>query len=234
MAKTKKKQESHGVDLLENPDVLASKAEEFFESKKNQNILFGVLTVVLLVVGGVMFFRYQNASKNREAQQEMFQAIYYFEADSLAKALNGDGNNYGFLDITDEYSGTKAANLAQFYIGAIYMRLSDFEGAIRNLEGFASDDYLLQARAYSLIGDAYMELDDFDNAVDYYERAAGYRPNEQFTPVYLKKLAVAQEARGNYALAAAAYGTILSDFVGSALEQEAKKHKARLEGLADQ
>ena len=169
MAKTKKKQESHGVDLLENPDVLASKAEEFFESKKNQNILFGVLTVVLLVVGGVMFFRYQNASKNREAQQEMFQAIYYFEADSLAKALNGDGNNYGFLDITDEYSGTKAANLGPIlYWGDLHEIVRFRWCRSANLEGFSSDDYLLQARAYSLIGDAYMELDDFDNAVDYY------------------------------------------------------------------
>jgi hypothetical protein len=42
----------------------------------------------------------------------MFQAVYYFEADSLDKALNGDGNNLGFLEIIDEYSVTDAANLA--------------------------------------------------------------------------------------------------------------------------
>lgn len=232
MAKTKKGQSSQGIDLIENPEALANKAEQFFENKRNQNILFGVLTVILLAVAGVMFLRYQSTSQNREAQQEMFQAIYYFEADSLTKALNGDGNNYGFLDITDEYSGTKAANLAKFYIGAIYMRLADYEGAIRNLQDFSSGDYLLQARAYALIGDAYMELDDFDNAVSYFERAADYRPNKEFTPIYLKKWAIAEEARGNYAAAASAYGSIVSDFVGSSLEQEARKHKARLEGLA--
>lgn len=232
MAKTKKKEESQGIELLENPDVLASRAEEFFNNKKNQNILYGVLAVVVLIVGGITFFRFQQTSNNQEAQQEMFQAIYYFEADSLGKALNGDGNNYGFLDIKDEYSGTKAANIASFYSGVIYLRLSDFENAIRNLNDFTSDDYLLQARAYSLTGDAYMELDDFDNAVEYYEKASAYKANKEFTPVYLKKLAIAEEERGNYAQASSAYDKIIGDFVGSKLEQEARKQKARLEGLA--
>ena len=42
----------------------------------------------------------------------MFQAVYYFEADSLDRGLNGDGNNLGFLDIIDEYGITDAANLS--------------------------------------------------------------------------------------------------------------------------
>ena len=49
----------------------------------------------------------------------MFQAVYYFEKDSLVQALNGDGNNYGFLEIIDEYSLSDAANLSKFYAGAV-------------------------------------------------------------------------------------------------------------------
>jgi hypothetical protein len=51
-------------------------------------------------------------------------------------------------------------------------------------------------------------------------------------PVYLQKLAIAQENAGNYTAAAAAYGAIIEDYFKSRLVQEAKKHKARLEGLA--
>ncbi len=232
MAKTKKKEENQGIDLLENPDALAGRAEEFFNKKKNQNILYGVLTVVILIVGGTTFFRFQQRSMNEEAQQEMFQAIYYFESDSLGAALNGDGNNYGFLDIMDEYSGTKAANIASFYAGTCYLKLGDFESAVRNLEDFVSDDYLLQARAYSLIGDAYMELDQFGDASEYYEKASDYKPNKEFTPVYLKKLAISLEEQGKLPAAAAAYDKIISDFAGSRLEQEAKKQAARLKGLS--
>lgn len=232
MAKTKKQETNSGRDLIENPDVLAGKAEEFFDSKKNQNILYGVLIGIVAIVGGFTFLRSQQSNQNEEAQQEMFQAIYYFEADSLGQALNGDGNNYGFLDILDEYSGTKAANIAAFYAGATYLKLGDYENAIRRLEDFSSDDYLLQARAYSLIGDALMELDDFDKAIRAYQKAVDYKPNKEFTPVYLQKLAIALEESGNYAGAADAYERILEDFVSSKLEQEARKQKARLRGLA--
>jgi len=37
-----------------------------------------------------------------QAQKDMFQAIRYFESDSLNLAVNGDGNNLGFLQIIDD------------------------------------------------------------------------------------------------------------------------------------
>ena len=234
MAKKKKQEESGGIDLLENPDVLASRAEEFFNKKQNQNILYGVLIAAILIVGGVTFFRFQQNSKDEEAQREMFQAIYFFESDSLGRALNGDGNNYGFLDIIEQYGGTNAGNIAKFYAGATYLKLGDFENAIRNLGDFSSDDYLLQARAYALIGDAHMELDDFDEAVRFFSKAVDYKPNEQFTPIYLQKLAIAEEERGNFSEAAKAYQRTIDEFGGSRYKQEALKQVARLNGLASE
>jgi tetratricopeptide (TPR) repeat protein len=231
MAKTKTKDTKSGVDLIDNPDELVSKTEEFFNQKKNQNIVFGFGGVVALIVVGFMAYQYYIGNRNREAQEEMFQAVYYFDSDSVGLALNGDGNNYGFLDIADFYSGTDAANLASFYIGASYMKLGDYESAIRAFEDFSSDDNLIQARAYSLIGDAYMELDEFDKGISNFNKAASYKPNKEFTPIYLTKLAVAYEASGDLNKAAETYGLIVDEYFGSTQYQEAKKHKARLEGL---
>ncbi|RED98868.1 tetratricopeptide repeat protein [Marinoscillum furvescens] len=231
MAKTTTKKEE-GIEILEDPDVLANKAEEFFNNKRNKNLVFGIGGVIAAVIAGFLIYKVYISNQNQEAQQEMFQAVYYFEADSLGKALNGDGINYGFLDIKDTYSGTEAANLASFYAGASYMKLGDYSSAIRNLEDFSSSDYLVQARAYALVGDANMELENYGAAVDAYEQAAGYKPNDQFTPIYLQKLAVAHEANGNFDAAAAAYGKIVDEFPNATLLQEAKKQKARLEGLA--
>jgi hypothetical protein len=56
----------------------------------------------------------------------MFQAVRYFESDSLNLALNGDGNNLGFLQIVEDYSGTKAGNLANYYAGVIYLKQGNF------------------------------------------------------------------------------------------------------------
>ncbi|MFY0605675.1 MAG: tetratricopeptide repeat protein [Cyclobacteriaceae bacterium] len=233
MAK-KNNQKEEGIEFLENPEILASKTEEFFNDKKNQTYVFGIGGVLLALVAVFFAYKYYITNQNKEAQEEMFQAVFYFEADSLGKALNGDGINYGFLDIISDYSGTDAANLASFYAGATYMQLGDFSSAVRYLEDFSGDDYLVQARAYALVGDANMELGDFAAAAKAYDKAASYNSNKQFSPIYLQKKGIALENDGKYAEAAKAFGTIIEKFAGSSLEQEAKKQKARLEGLAAQ
>lgn len=230
MAKGNKKDE--GIEILEDPNAIVEKANEFFENKRNRVMVFGIGGVLAAVVVAFAAYNYYITNQNNSAQEELFQAQFYFESDSLGLALNGDGNSFGFLEIIDTYSGTQAANLANFYAGASYLRLGDFDGAIRYLKEFSSDDYLVQARAYALIGDAYMEQDDFDNAVTYYKRASEYKPNESFTPTYLKKLAIAQEQNGSLADAAATYGKIANEYPRSTQIHDARKQKARLEALA--
>ncbi len=230
MAKEKKKDE--GIDVLEDPNAIVEKANEFFSSKRNKAIVFGVGGVLAAIVVAIAGYNYYITNQNNTAQEELFQAQFYFEADSLGLALNGDGNSFGFLEIIDEFPGTGAANLSRFYAGASYLRLGDFDGAVRYLKDFDSNDYLIQARAYALIGDAYMEMDDFESAIDYYERAADYKPNKSFTPIYLKKLAIAQEQNGSLSDAADTYGVIEKEYPNSAQIHDAKKQKARLQALA--
>jgi len=230
MAKEKKKDD--GIQVLEDPNAIVDKANEFFSSKRNKTLVFGVGGAIALAIVVFSGYNYYITNQNTTAQEELFQAQYYFEADSLGLALNGDGNSYGFLEIIDEFPGTKAANLSGFYAGVSYLRLGDFEGAIRHLNNFSSNDYLVQARAYALIGDAYMEQDDFDNAIEYYEKAVDYKPNKSFTPIYLKKLAIAQEQNGELENAADTYGAIEKGYPQSSLVNDAKKHKTRLQALA--
>ncbi|MEQ9402371.1 MAG: tetratricopeptide repeat protein [Cyclobacteriaceae bacterium] len=230
MAKGKKKDE--GIEILEDPNAIVEKANEFFDSKKNKAIVFSVGGVLAAIIVGISAYNYYITDKNNTAQEELFQAQFYFEADSLGLALNGDGNSYGFLDIINEYPGTKAANISNFYAGTSYLRLGDFEGAIRHLTDFSSSDYLIQARAYSLIGDAYLEQDDFEKAYEFYQKAAAYKPNEFFTPVYLKKLAIAKENGGDLNGAVQAYQKLIDQFPQATLIDDAKKHKARIEALA--
>jgi len=229
MAKEKKKGDV--IQVLEDPAAIVDKASEFFNSKRNKALVFGVGGVLAAAIVVFAGYNYYITNQNTTAQEEIFQAQYYFEKDSLGLALNGDGNSYGFLEIIDEFPGTKAANLSGFYAGVSYLKLGDFDEAIRYLNDFSSDDYLVQARAYALTGDAYMEQDDFGNAIDYYEKAVDYKPNESFTPIYLKKLAVAQEQNGAFQEAAATYGVIEKKYPQSSLVNNAKKHKARLQAL---
>jgi predicted negative regulator of RcsB-dependent stress response len=224
-------------DILENPEALQEKvigAEHWIEN--NPKIVFGVVGVILLVVGGYFGYRYYVDSQDAEAQKEMFQAVRYFEkyidsgSDSLNIAMKGDGNTLGFEDIINDYGMTKAGNLANFYAGAISLKQGKYKLGRLYLEDFSSSDLLVQARAYSLIGDSYMEENDFANAASFYNKAANYEPNKYFSPVYMMKEALAYEKLNQNDKAIKVYQKIVDEYWESSEFQNAKKYKARLEG----
>ncbi len=224
------KKVTHRNEILEDPEVLKEKligAEDWFE--KHSKLVAGIALGVALVVAGFFGFQYYKDSQNEKAQEDMFQAIYYFEADSLDQALNGDANNLGFLDIIDEYGITDAANLANYYVGAIYLKQGKFEPARLYLEDFKSNDLLVQARAYSLIGDTYMEEGNYEQAASFYKKAANYKPNKFFSPQYIMKEALAYERLNQLEKAREAYDKVITQYWDSSEYQKAVKYKARLE-----
>jgi TolA-binding protein len=79
------------------------------------------------------------------------------------------------------------------------------------------------------MGDAYMEQKDYENAAKYYDKAAGYKPNKEFTPTYLMKAALAYEKLNQNDKAKEVYQTIIEKYWESAELQNARKFKARLE-----
>ena len=228
MTKKRKKVKHH--DILEKPEALAeqiSKSEQFIE--KHQTLMLSILGAVALIVAGGFLYRYYINSQNELAQDEMFQAVYYFEQDSLDLALRGDGNRFGFLDIIEEYGSTKAGNLANFYAGASYMRKGNFSSAIPFLMDFSSDDILLQSRALSLVGDANMEAENFSEAANYYDQAASFKPNKEFTPTYLMKAALAYQLNGQTDKAIEQYDKIIDDYQNTPEYNNARKYKALIE-----
>ena len=224
------KKVEHKHELVENPQALAEKlhgAETWIE--RNPKTTIGILAGVLLLVGGYFGYQYYKENQEAEAQREMFQAVYYFEADSLDLALSGDGNNLGFLDIIEDYGITDAATLANYYAGTAFLKQGRFEVARLYLEDFTSNDLLVQARAYSLIGDTYMEEENYEEAARFYDKAANYEPNKYFSPAYLMKAALAFEKNDEEEKAIAAYDRIINEYYDSPEFQEARKFKARLE-----
>jgi tetratricopeptide (TPR) repeat protein len=233
MAKKQTKNSEVEYEVLENPEVIASRLErgEAFV-RENSKVVGGILIGAVLLIAGILFVQINKQNQNKKAQAEMFQAVYYFEQDQTELALNGDGSNAGLLKIADQYSGTDAANLANFYIGSIYLSEGKFNEALTHLKKFSASDYFVQAKAYSLIGDAYLELENTKEAIAYYKRAAAEGENKYFTPRYLNKLAVAYEEAGDMANAIKTYETIEEKYFESYEFTNARKHKARLEGLA--
>ena len=225
MAKKKNKTEDQFAQIEET----LSRTEQYIE-KNQENLVRIVLGTVVIIALFMGYQKFYIAPMEKEAQADMFMAELYFEKDSFNLALTGEDNIFiGFIDIADEYSGTKAGELANYYAGLSYLNTGDFENAIEYLDDFSSDDIILSSLALGCIGDAYMELEDADNALSYYEDAASYTDNEFTTPRYMLKQAMIHESNGNYADALALYKGIEADYKSSREGNGIEKYIARAE-----
>ena len=171
-------EKSQTAEVFDSLDSTANKSEQWI--LKNQNKIFSVIALISLsVLSYLGYQRFIAEPKETEAISELNQAQYFFElalvsneSDSLFKlALNGGEGKYGFLDIVDEYSGTKAANLANYSIGMSYLNLKEYDKAIVYLEKFNSDDILLKSISLGTIGDCFSELNQPKEAYEYYQKA---------------------------------------------------------------
>ena len=220
-----KKQKETTTDSFENVENALSSTEQFIED--NQKMLSTIALVLIIIVGG-----YWGLKKlyfmplEQEAEKSVYAAQNYFEKDSFNLALNGDGNNLGFLDIIDEYSSTKPGKLANYYTGVCYLHLGDYEQAIDYLSSFSTDDNLVSATANGAIGDANLELGNKDEAAKYYKKAAEV-DNEVIAPTYLMKLGLLYEEMGNKEEAVKAYSKIKSDYKKSAEARQVDKYITR-------
>lgn len=192
-------QNSTTAEVFSTLDESASKTEEWVS--KNQNYVLGVIAVIALVVLGYLgYMQFVQNPKEASAANEMYYPQQYFDQainiggvqrDSLYNlALNGSDGKYGFLDIIEEYSGTKAANIASYSAGMSYLNMQKYQEAIDYLEDFSSDDAILGALAKGGLGDAFVQLDQADDALGYYEKAISHSDNEYTTPKFLYKAGV--------------------------------------------
>ena len=114
-----------------NVEEALSQSEAFLI--KNKKAIIGAVVAVIIIVAGIVMYKNLYAEPREEkAQAALFKGQEYFEADLYEQALNGDSIGFaGFAKIADEYSGTKAANLAKAYMGICYAHLGQYEAAVK-------------------------------------------------------------------------------------------------------
>ncbi|MDO9137864.1 MAG: tetratricopeptide repeat protein [Lutibacter sp.] len=208
------------AEVFNTLDQTASKSEQFIQ--KNQTIIFIVIgLIVASILGYLAYQKYVKAPKEKEAANELAFPKAYFDnainnsvaADSLfTLALKGADGKYGFVDIADEYSGTKAGNLANYYAGISYLRLKKYKEAIDYLEDFSSKDELLGPIAKGAIGDAFADINQPKDAFDYYMKAANLKDNNFSTPLFLFKAGNTAMELENYSKALELFEKIKNDY----------------------
>ena len=192
-----------------------------------------VLIAIVVIVGGYIGYRKWVAEPNeKQAGAAMFRAEQYYQMDSARLALNGDNINYGFLKVIARYGGTRAANLASFYAGSCYLKLGDFNNAVKYLKDFSTSVKIIQERDYGLLGDAYSELNRKEEAAEQYKKAGSYfEKDELFSPEYLFRSGYLYESMGKTQEAITMYKMIKEKYPQSQRGVEIDKYLARLGAL---
>ena len=202
---------------------------EAFWNKYQKAILI-TLGAIVVVVGGWLI--YQNMvvePKEAQAADIIYKAEANFAQDSLKAALNGVGTTRGFVYIINNYGSTKSGNLAKYYAGVCYLRLGDFNNAVKYLKDFSTDSKQIQMMAYGCLGDAYSELNKNDDAVNYYKKAAETFDEDQANASeFLFRAGLKLELMGKTKEAVDVYKQVKEKFPQSPRATQADKYIYRL------
>ncbi len=226
------KKKGRSDDRMVAVEEALSKTEQFIENNQKP-ILIVVGIIVVLVLGYFGYKKLYLKPLNKEAQSQMFMAEMYFRQDSLDKALYGDGNYLGFLDIIDDYGATKAGNLANYYTGIIYLRIGQYEESINYLKDFDSEDQVIGPMAMGALGDAHIELGQPEKAVNYYLQAANTYENDFLTPVFLQKAGWTYESMDEYKKALRLYEQIEKEYPMSIEARNIEKYIQRAKKIIE-
>ncbi len=206
-----KKQTSNEPIIL---DEALGKSEAFILKYKN-HILALVAAIVIAIVGSVYYSSYTE-EREAEAAEAMYQAEALFAENRFEEALNGDSVTIlGFIEIADEYSGTKIANLAKAYAGFSLAKLDRYEEAISYLQDFDGNDQMVAASVLRTLGNCYANTGDNNKAVKYLVEAAEVANNNSISPNCLFIAARVYEVQGDKEEALKLYNQIKSEYPSS-------------------
>lgn len=211
----------------ENLQEGLTRIEQFVEDNRNA-VLGGVGALVILIVAIVYLFAKYLPDENLKAQKAIYMAEFAFAKDSFALALNGNMNYKGFADVANKYSWTKTGNLANYYAGICCLNLKKYSDAVKYLERFTTSDAIIGALRLSAIGDANAEMGKMEEAIKYYEKAADFSDNQDYTPYFLFKTGEAYEHQKKYTEAKKYYEKIRDKYPNSDEGRDIEKYIARV------
>lgn len=225
MAKDKKQEDQ---EVLVDVGQTITKAEKFFEENK-QTISIVALALFVLIGGYFAYLKLYQEPRELDAQNAIFYAQQSFEQDSLKASLDGSKGNPGFLEVAEDFGGTKAGNLAHYYAGIAYLNLGEYKNAIEQLDKFSSNDPIFSVIAKGAMGDAFLELNQPNEALEYYDEAVAGQKNSFVVPIYLQRAALVAENNGKLEAAKKYLTRLKKEFKDAQEAVEVDKSLARLE-----
>lgn len=204
--------------------------QEAFFVKYKKAIIYGVLAVVVIIAGIIVYNNYVSAPREDKASTVLAKGQQLFGEEQYEKALNGDGATFpGLLKIASEYSSTDAGNLANLYAGLCYASLGKWNEAAQYIEKFdGKGDMMISPAAEGALGNVYAHLNQLDKAVSHLKSAAEKADNNSLSPTFLIQAGEILESQGKADEALKLYQTVKTKYFNSFQYQSIDKYIERV------
>lgn len=209
---------------------------EAFILKYRNAIIAAVAIIVLAIVGGIYWNEHktklqaQASTAMSKAQEAFAQALQTNTSEAFELALKGDSlGRAGFLAIADDYSSTKAGNLANLYAGLCYAHMGQMEDAANYLEKYdMKGDQMVSPAVMGTLGNVYAGLGQIDKAVSTLKKAAEKADNNALSPQFLIQAGELLESQGKKAEALTLYQQVKDKYFESPLFQTIDEYIERV------
>lgn len=195
-------EEKTGIEGLN--DSLTNAGRKLVEQKKVVFWIVGIAAVAAVFILAYLFI-YRNPRINKSFEEYNAVEVKAAQNDSLAIAM--------LRKVADEYEGMGGGNLAALDAGERLYEQGKYKDALDCLEMFDTDEPVIRASSYVLMGDCCVQLKKYDDALSYFDKAMkADKENPQIAPRVLLKKANIFDAQKKYADALACYEEIRDNY----------------------
>ena len=222
------------IDFGANSHVEKTNNKEDFFLKFKKQIITGVVVVLLVVAGAILYNVFVAGPREDKASTAIAKGEQYFNEEQFDKALNGDGAGYvGFVKIASDYSSTDAGNLAKLYAGLSFYNLGKYTEAVTYLEKFSTKgDAMVSPTATAALANAYAQTGNVDKAISTLKKAADMADskaaddtNNSLSPTFLIQAAQLLESQNKNDEALKIYEDVKKKYVNSHVVQSSEIDK---------
>jgi predicted negative regulator of RcsB-dependent stress response len=193
----------HTHGKLDSEDAMALRAAELSAwARRNARMIIGIAAVALVVVGGLLVWKYSAAQKRAAASERLL-------AMSANPVLLTSAGTRELEQFIRQYDGTPEANEARLMLAQALLDQRQARPAMTHLQKVADGGSQLAVQALMMMGSAQAEAGDRAAAIRSYQQAADRASMKYQKFEALGQAAVQHEAAGNWRAAADIYRGLL-------------------------
>jgi tetratricopeptide (TPR) repeat protein len=197
----------------------------FYED--NRTLAYGIGAAIVALALAVPGYMYYQQQQSEQANQMLGRILPVYEQGNFEQALNGTNEATGLIELSNQYGGTSAGNLASFYTANALYQQGEYERALGFYQQFEKSNDFMGASALAAEASIYETRGEYEQAATHYEEAAAQYQNELTAPRYLLEAGQAYEEAGSYAAAAGVYQRVVDEYPDSDQVTEAERYMAR-------